>query len=141
MRRLSEVFPNSRIDRIERHTGETGHEGKVMQARFTLAGQELAAMDAPGGHDFTFNEALSLQVLCEGQQEIDHYWSALSAGGEPGPCGWLEDRFGISWQIVPKAMSHWLASDDKPARERTFQAMLGMKKLDLPALEAAFAGR
>ncbi|HEY0881259.1 MAG TPA: VOC family protein, partial [Archangium sp.] len=89
--------------------------------------------------DVTFDEGLSLQVMCKSQQEIDTYWDALSDGGSKGPCGWLKDRFGFSWQVVPMEMDRWLAAEDRFARERVFAAMLKMKKLDVAALERAFS--
>jgi predicted 3-demethylubiquinone-9 3-methyltransferase (glyoxalase superfamily) len=98
----------------------------------------MSAMDSPIDHGVTFNEAVSLQVMCKDQDEVDHYWNALSEGGEQGPCGWLKDRFGVSWQVVPMSVSEWLTSNDVAARDRAFQAMLEMKKLDIAALRAAF---
>ena len=135
------VFPNSRVTRTQRlDASEDGASG-VKEGRFVLAGQNMVAMDSPGEHAFTFNEAVSLQVLCDGQAALDHFWQALSDGGEPGQCGWLQDRFGISWQVVPKRWVDWLGSGaDAAARDRVFKAMLPMTKLDLAALERAFAG-
>jgi predicted 3-demethylubiquinone-9 3-methyltransferase (glyoxalase superfamily) len=115
-------------------------ESRVVNApygRFNLAGHELVAEDSSLG--VTFDEGLSLQVMCKSQAEIDAYWDALSAGGSTGPCGWLKDRFGFSWQVVPMEMDRWLAAEDRFARERVFEAMLKMKKLDLAALERAFS--
>jgi predicted 3-demethylubiquinone-9 3-methyltransferase (glyoxalase superfamily) len=98
-------------------------------------------MDSHGDHGFTFNEALSLQVTCDDQPTLDRYWDALAQGGGHGPCGWLKDRFGLSWQVVPTRMSSWLADGDAAARDRAFAAMLTMGKLDIAALERAHAGR
>jgi predicted 3-demethylubiquinone-9 3-methyltransferase (glyoxalase superfamily) len=133
------AFPDSRIDDIAHHdTAEL--EGTVKYAGFTLAGQPLVAMDGGPGHAFTFDEGVSLQVMCENQDEVDHFWRTLSEGGEEGPCGWLKDRFGVSWQVVPEAMSEWMTHPDEAARERAFQAMLGMKKLDVAELQRALRG-
>jgi predicted 3-demethylubiquinone-9 3-methyltransferase (glyoxalase superfamily) len=135
-----DAFPDSRIDLIDRH--ETGEDldGTVKYAGFTLAGQALVAMDGGPGHAFTFNEGVSLQVMCENQDEVDHFWRTLSERGEEGPCGWVKDRFGVSWQIVPEAMSEWMTHPDAVARDRAFQAMLGMKKLDIAGLQRALTG-
>src|SRR5690606_32646809 len=103
--------------------------------------QAMIAMDSHIEHGFTFDEGVSLQVMCADQRQVDRYWEALSEGGEQGPCGWLKDRFGLSWQVVPAAMTDWMTSDDPAGRERAFQAMLGMKKLDIAALRAALEGR
>jgi len=115
--------------------------GKVKHGRFSLAGQDLVAMDSHVAHGITFGEALSLQVRCGDQAEMDRYWEALSAGGKPRPCGWLQDRFGLSWQVVPRGIEEWIASPDEAARERAFRAMLGMKKLDVAGLRRAFEGK
>jgi predicted 3-demethylubiquinone-9 3-methyltransferase (glyoxalase superfamily) len=139
MRAYAAVFPDSRIVHIERYGADRGPEGKVVHGRFVLAGQEFVAMDSHEPRGATFNEGLSFQVMCEDQAEVDRYWDLLSAGGHPGVCGWLEDAFGLSWQVVPKSISTWLTSRDARAKDRAFQAMLGMKKLDVAALEAAFA--
>lgn len=115
-------------------------EGRVVNApygRFNLAGHELVAEDS--ALDVTFDEGLSLQVMCKSQQEIDTYWDALSDGGSKGPCGWLKDRFGFSWQVVPFELDRWLAAEDRFARERAFAAMLKMGKIDVAALERAFS--
>ncbi len=141
MRFYTGVFPEGRIDSVERYAVGEGPEGTVKHGRFTLAGQELVAMDSHIDHGFTFNEALSLQVMCADQAEVDHCWDALAAGGEHGPCGWLKDRFGLSWQVVPTAMTEWLVSTDTAARDRAFEAMLQMKKLDIAALQRAYEGR
>lgn len=141
MKLYTGIFPDGRLGSIERYTKETGPEGKVVHGRFTIGGQEMAAMDAHGSHGFTFDEGLSLQVMCESQAEVDHYWDALAQGGSHGPCGWLKDRFGLSWQVVPAQMSAWMTHPDAAARDRAFQAMLGMKKLDIAALERALHAR
>jgi predicted 3-demethylubiquinone-9 3-methyltransferase (glyoxalase superfamily) len=97
-------------------------------------------MDSHTSHAITFNEGLSLQVMCDDQDEIDRYWNALGEGGEHGPCGWLKDRFGLSWQIVPKAIAVWMSSKDTAAHDRAFEAMMSMKKVDVAALKRAFEG-
>jgi predicted 3-demethylubiquinone-9 3-methyltransferase (glyoxalase superfamily) len=141
MKAYTAVFPDSRIVHIERYGADRGPEGKVVHGRFVLAGQDFVAMDSHEARGASFNEGLSLQVMCEDQAEVDRYWERLSRGGRPGACGWLEDAFGLSWQVVPKSIFTWLASRDARANDRAFQAMLGMKKLDIAALEAASAGR
>ena len=140
MESLCGIFPNSQVVEVERFAPDEGGAGAVKQARFALSGHGFAAMDSPIEHAFGFNEAVSLQVLCDSQADVDRYWAELSQGGEPGQCGWLKDRFGISWQVVPKAWLQWLGSDaDEVGRERVFAAMQGMSKLDIGALERAFA--
>ena len=140
MQTYTRIFPAGRIEHLERYSADQGPEGKVVHGRFRLAGQPMSAMDSHGQHGFTFTEALSLQVMCQDQKAVDYYWEALSEEGAPGPCGWLKDRFGLSWQVVPASIARWMSSTDTAARDRTFQAMLGMKKLDIAALEAAFTG-
>jgi predicted 3-demethylubiquinone-9 3-methyltransferase (glyoxalase superfamily) len=140
MRSYTGCFPHGRIESVERYAADEGPAGTVKHGRFVLAGQEMIAMDSHVDHGFTFNEALSLQVMCRDQGEVDHYWRTLAEGGEEGPCGWLKDRFGVSWQVVPDEMPTWMTSGDAAARDRAFQAMLGMRKLDVAALRAAFAG-
>jgi predicted 3-demethylubiquinone-9 3-methyltransferase (glyoxalase superfamily) len=132
------IFPNSRILEVTRY-GSAGPrpEGMVMTVSFELDGQELVALN--GGPDFTFNEAVSFQVPCEDQEEVDRYWNALSDGGEQGPCGWLKDRFGLSWQVFPTRLSELLADPDREKSQRVMQAMLAMKKIDVGELERAAA--
>lgn len=132
------VFPNSRILDISRY-GSAGPrpEGMVMTVSFELDGQHFVALN--GGPDFTFDEAVSFQVECENQGEVDRYWSALSEGGEEGPCGWLKDRFGLSWQIVPKRLIELLADPDAERSQRVMAAMLEMKKIVVDELEQAAA--
>jgi predicted 3-demethylubiquinone-9 3-methyltransferase (glyoxalase superfamily) len=133
------VFPNSKIVEIARY-GSAGPrtEGTVMTVSFELNGQEFVALN--GGPDFTFNEAISFQVNCESQEEVDGYWGTLSEGGEEGPCGWLKDKFGVSWQIVPVVLSELLADSDREKSQRVMAAMLKMKKIEIDALERAAAG-
>jgi predicted 3-demethylubiquinone-9 3-methyltransferase (glyoxalase superfamily) len=134
------AFPGSSVERIERYAPGEGPVENVKHARFTLSGQPLFAMDGHGPHDFQFNEGLSLQAMCQDQREIDHFWGALSEGGEPGPCGWLKDRFGLSWQVVPKQITSWMTSADTAAKDRAFGAVMTMKKLDIAAIDRAFRG-
>ena len=132
------VFPNSRIVDVTRY-GSAGPrpEGTVMTVSFELGGQTFVALN--GGPDFTFNEAISFQVGCKDQDEVDAYWNALSEGGEEGPCGWLKDRFGLSWQIVPIALPELLSHPDADTSQRVMQAMLSMKKIEIGELERAAA--
>jgi predicted 3-demethylubiquinone-9 3-methyltransferase (glyoxalase superfamily) len=129
------VFPNSRITRVARY-GEAGPgaAGSVMTVEFELDGQRVVALN--GGPQFKFSEAVSLVVNCRDQAEIDLYWDRLGEGGEPGPCGWLKDRFGFSWQIVPENIEALLGGSDK-ASQRAFAAMMRMGKLDIAGLQAA----
>ena len=130
------IFPNSKITEVARY-GSAGPraEGTVMTVSFELDGQEFLALN--GGPQFTFSEALSFQVSCKTQDEVDAYWSKLSEGGEEGPCGWLKDRFGLSWQIVPTVLPELLADPDAAKSQRVMQAMLGMKKIEIEGLEQA----
>jgi predicted 3-demethylubiquinone-9 3-methyltransferase (glyoxalase superfamily) len=132
------VFPNSKIVDISRY-GSAGPrpEGMVMVVNFELDGQSFLALN--GGPEFTFSEAISFQVSCESQEEVDTYWDALTDGGEEGPCGWLKDRFGVSWQIVPTVLLGLLEDPDREKSQRVMQAMLQMKKIEIDALERAAA--
>jgi predicted 3-demethylubiquinone-9 3-methyltransferase (glyoxalase superfamily) len=133
------VFPNSRIVEVT-HYGSAGPrpEGMVMTVSFELDGQKVVALN--GGQDFRLTEAFSFAVSCETQDEVDSYWDALSEGGEEGPCGWLKDKFGLSWQIVPTALPRLLADPDTQKAQRVMAAMLEMKKIDIEALERAAEG-
>ena len=133
------VFPNSKILEIARY-GEAGPRpaGTVMTVSFELNGQEFLALN--GGPEFTFSEAVSFQVMCGDQAEVDRFWSKLGEGGEHGPCGWLKDRFGLSWQIVPTRLGELLGDPDPARAQRAMTAMLGMKKLDIAELEQAADG-
>ena len=139
------IFKNSKITQIS-HYGEAGQEvhgqkpGSVMVVAFELDGHSFTALN--GGPVFKFNEAISFQVQCDSQEEIDDYWGKLSAGGDPKAqqCGWLKDKYGASWQIVPRTMGELMTSDDAAHSDRVMAAMLKMKKLDLAALNQAFAG-
>ena len=130
------VFENSRILNVARYgTAGPGPEGSVMTVNFELDGQEFVALN--GGPEFTFNEAVSFQVYCQSQDEVDHFWSKLSEGGEEGPCGWLKDRYGLSWQIVPTRLMELIVDPDPETSQRAMRAMMTMKKIDVAALEEA----
>jgi predicted 3-demethylubiquinone-9 3-methyltransferase (glyoxalase superfamily) len=133
------VFPNSKIVDVARY-GSAGprSEGSVMTVTFELDGQEFVALN--GGPDFTFNEAISFQVYCENQEEVDRFWSVLSEGGEEGPCGWLKDKFGMSWQVVPTRLFELLADPDREKSQRVMAAMLQMGKIEIDELEKAYEG-
>ncbi len=139
------IFENSKITAISRY-GEAGKEhhgkppGSVMTVAFELNGQPFTALN--GGPIFQFNEAVSFQVMCETQAELDYFWERLSEGGDTNvqQCGWLKDRFGLSWQVVPKILPKLLTDPDTAKSQRAMQAMIGMKKLDIAGLQSAFAG-
>jgi predicted 3-demethylubiquinone-9 3-methyltransferase (glyoxalase superfamily) len=130
------VFPNSKIVEVTRY-GSAGPrpEGTAMTVSFELDGQRFVALN--GGPDFSFTEAVSFQVACADQDEVDYYWNALSEGGEEGPCGWLKDRYGLSWQIVPTALYELLSDPDPERAQRVMGAMLEMKKIEIAELERA----
>ena len=130
------VFPNSTIDKIT-HYGSAGPrpEGTVMTVEFQLDGMQFVALN--GGSDFTFNEAVSFQVFCDTQAEVDSYWNRLAEGGEEGPCGWLKDQFGLSWQIIPRALPRLLSDPDIEKAQRVMAAMLEMRKIEIDELERA----
>jgi predicted 3-demethylubiquinone-9 3-methyltransferase (glyoxalase superfamily) len=135
------IFPNSRIDKVSPAASDTpsGRKGTVLTVEFTLDGERFVGLN--GGPEFKFDEAISFVVDCEDQGEVDRYWEALAeGGGQHGPCGWLKDRFGVSWQVVPKRLYELIESDDADAAERAMQAMLKMSKLDVAELEAAANG-
>ena len=133
------LFPNSRIvDESRYGEGGPGPSGSIMSMSFELEGQEFMALN--GGPAFRFNEAISFMVKCRTQTEVDFYWEKLSAGGEEQPCGWLKDRFGVSWQIIPDALTQALSDPDPEKAQRSVQAMLQMKKIDIAAIERARAG-
>ncbi len=135
------LFDNSSLIHVERYDeNQPGTEGTVSHASFSLAGQGFMAMDSNLEHDFTFTEAISFFVDCETQAEVDALWEKFTAGGEEGPCGWLKDRFGVSWQIIPKALMEMLSDEDPEKAERVTQAMLQMKKIDVEGLRKAYAG-
>ncbi|MFJ9699832.1 VOC family protein [Streptomyces fradiae] len=133
------IFEDSRIVRVDRYPeGTPMPAGSVMTVEFELAGQRYVAMN--GGPEFTFSEAISLSVGCEDQEEVDYFWSRLSEGGEEGPCGWLKDRYGLSWQITPRVLEDMMRDPDPAKSRRAAEAMMGMKKLDVRALRDAFEG-
>lgn len=135
------IFPNSRIDKVVRAAADTpsNRQGDVITVEFTLDGSPFVGLN--GGPHFTFSEAVSFVIDCRDQAEVDRYWEALIAGGgEPSVCGWLKDRFGLSWQVVPRRLNEMMESDDRAAAERATTAMLAMTKLDLAKLEEAYRG-
>jgi predicted 3-demethylubiquinone-9 3-methyltransferase (glyoxalase superfamily) len=132
------IVPNSRITNIMRHgSAGPGPEGSVLTVEFELDGQAFVALN--GGPQFTFSEAISFQISCDSQDEVDEYWSKLAEGGEEGPCGWLKDRFGLSWQIIPKRLPELLGDPDREKSQRVMAAMLEMRKIDIAGLERAAA--
>jgi predicted 3-demethylubiquinone-9 3-methyltransferase (glyoxalase superfamily) len=139
------IFDHSRIVHVS-YYGEAGHEihkrpaGSVLEVLFELNGQPFTALN--GGPLFKFNEALSLQVMCESQEELDAYWERLGAGGDPRAqqCGWLKDRYGVSWQVLPRSLIHMMGVPGSPASERLMTALLHMRKLDIAALQRAYDG-
>jgi predicted 3-demethylubiquinone-9 3-methyltransferase (glyoxalase superfamily) len=138
------VFPGSRIT-LTTHYGEAGQEqhgqkpGSVLAVEFELGGQPFMALN--GGPGLPHSEAISFQVPCDDQAEIDRYWTALLAGGETSQCGWLKDRFGVSWQVFPRDLPRWIGDPKSPASQRVMTAMMGMVKLDLATLRRAHDGK
>jgi predicted 3-demethylubiquinone-9 3-methyltransferase (glyoxalase superfamily) len=138
------VFKNGRIKQVSRY-GKAGREvhgkepGSVMVVAFEIEGLTFTALN--GGPQFKFDEAVSFQISCDSQDEIDHFWSKLSEGGKEGPCGWLKDKFGLSWQVVPSELPQLLSGDDGARLDRMMTAILSMKKFDLAALKRAHAGQ
>ncbi|CAN5635908.1 VOC family protein [soil metagenome] len=133
------LLPDSRIDKVWHSPAETpsGPAGMVLTVDFTFGGQQFQGLN--GGPDFNFNESVSFVVECEDQAEVDRLWDALIAdGGEPGPCGWLKDRYGLSWQIVPRELNEMMEDPDTEAARRAMEAMLQMGKLDIAELRRAF---
>jgi predicted 3-demethylubiquinone-9 3-methyltransferase (glyoxalase superfamily) len=140
------IFKNSKIGAISRY-GEAGKEvhgqkpGSVMTVEFELNGQPFTALN--GGPIFKFNEAISFQIMCKTQEEVDHYWNKLTAGGDPESqqCGWVKDKYGLSWQVVPTVLAEMMSDPDKEKSGRVMEAMLRMKKLDIAALQQAYEGK
>lgn len=140
------VFPDSKITHRQHYTA-TGQDihgqkpGSLMVVEFEINGQQFVGLN--GGPLFKHSEAVSFQIDCDDQAEIDHYWEKLGEGGDPArrQCGWLADRFGVAWQVVPKALKEMLSSDDKAAADRATEAMMGMKKMDIAGLRKAFEGK
>ncbi len=136
------VFPESKIDLLTRYSQgqEPDKEGSVLYSNFTLLGNQFGAMDSAHKHDFAFNEAISFIVRCDTQEEIDHYWEKLSAVPASEQCGWLKDKYGLSWQITPVVMDKMMSDPDEKKRDRVTQAFLKMKKFNIAELEAAAKG-
>ncbi|MEU2620761.1 VOC family protein [Streptomyces sp. NPDC007157] len=134
------IFKNSSVGRIGHYTeAGPGPAGSVLAVEFTANGQRFVAVN--GGPEFKFNEAVSFQIHCDGQEEVDHYWAKLTEnGGEPGPCGWLKDRYGVSWQVIPEGLIEMIGDADRERATRTTRAMYTMGKLDIAALKKAYAG-
>lgn len=137
------IFKDSEVDGIFRYTGDEGpdKEGTVAHAQFSLTGEKFMVMDSAMEHHFAFNEAISLLVNCRSQEEVDYFWEKLTEGGEEGSCGWVKDKFGVSWQVSPVRLSEMLADPDAAKVGRVTNAFLQMKKFDIQKLEAAYAGR
>lgn len=136
------LFPNSRVDKVNRSPADNPStlKGAVLTVEFTLAGQPFIGLN--GGPEFPFTEAISFSIDCEDQAEVDRLWDALvGGGGEPSRCGWLKDRFGVSWQVIPRALPELLGGSDREGAARAMQAMLQMSKIDVAALRAAYEGR
>src|SRR3989338_3527043 len=136
------IFKNTKIDHIMRYEKgeEPDKEGNVKHAGFTLEGQEFGAMESAHAHNFNFNEAISLMVHCNDQKEIDYYWEKLSAVPESEQCGWLKDKYGVSWQIVPTIIDEMMAKGTKEQMARVTEAFLKMKKFDIAKLQEAYRG-
>jgi predicted 3-demethylubiquinone-9 3-methyltransferase (glyoxalase superfamily) len=135
------IFPDSHLGRIQRAAADNPSvaKGEVLTVEFTLAGRDFIGLN--GGPDFPFSEAVSFVIDCADQAEVDHFWDALvEGGGEPSVCGWLKDRYGVSWQVVPRQLNEMLTSDDRPAAERAMKAMLDMTKIDVEQLREAYEG-
>jgi len=134
------IFRNSKIERIDRYPeGSPAPAGTVMTVAFQLEGQPFVALN--GGPEFHFNEAISFLVNCKTQSEVDYYWEKLSAGGKEVQCGWLKDKFGVSWQIVPTILEELMRDEDAEESKRVMQAMLKMVKLDIAGLQKAYEGK
>lgn len=133
------IFPNSKVLEISRYSDVgPGPSGSVMTVRFMLDGEEFLALN--GGPHFTFNESISFVISCSSQDEVDHFWERLTEGGEESQCGWLKDRYGLSWQVVPDRLPQALQDPDPERARRAMQAMLSMRKLDIGAIERAARG-
>jgi predicted 3-demethylubiquinone-9 3-methyltransferase (glyoxalase superfamily) len=134
------VFRDAELGRVTRHTeAGPGPSGSVLTVEFTLNGQRFLALNG-GAQPWTFNESVSFQIPCETQEEVDHYWAALADGGQEIECGWLKDRYGLAWQVVPTRLPDWISDPDPQKAERAMKAMMSMKKFDIAALERAHAG-
>jgi predicted 3-demethylubiquinone-9 3-methyltransferase (glyoxalase superfamily) len=135
------LLPDSKIEHVQKNTVDSpaGKAGSVLVVEFTLAGQRFMALN--GGKAFDFTHAVSFKIDCADQAEVDRYWDALSEGGSVERCGWLKDRFGVSWQIVPSALPKYLGGPDRAGAQRAMQAMMGMVKLDIAGLKQAYEGK
>jgi predicted 3-demethylubiquinone-9 3-methyltransferase (glyoxalase superfamily) len=135
------LLPDSKIEHVQKNTVDSpaGKAGSVLVVEFTLAGQRFMALN--GGKAFDFTHAISFKVDCADQAEVDRYWDALSEGGSVERCGWLKDRYGVSWQIVPTALPKYLGGPDRAGAQRAMQAMMGMVKLDIAGLKQAYEGK
>jgi predicted 3-demethylubiquinone-9 3-methyltransferase (glyoxalase superfamily) len=137
MNHYTSIFDNARIVNTQRYgAAGPGPEGSLMSGTFELDGQEFMALN--GGPSFSFSQGISLYVDCETQEEVDELWEKLSEGGEEGPCGWLTDKFGVSWQIIPRALPELLADEDAERSQRVMNAMLQMSKIDIAGLRRAY---
>jgi predicted 3-demethylubiquinone-9 3-methyltransferase (glyoxalase superfamily) len=133
------VFPDSKIGRTTHYSWSGDRPvGSVLTVEFELNGQKFVGLN--GGPQFTFNEAVSFQIPCSDQEEVDYYWAKLTEGGEPGPCGWLKDRYGVSWQVVPTVLLDMASDPDREKAARVMSVMMSMSKLDIDALRAAYDG-
>ncbi len=133
------IFPNSKVLGVQRYgPGGPGEEGAVMTADFEIDGQRVSALN--GGPVYALSEAFSFVIDCQDQAEVDHYWDKLLDGGTPSQCGWLKDRFGLSWQVVPKQLFETIGGSDAEGRKRAMAAMMKMAKLDIAVLERAYRG-
>ncbi|NKQ56779.1 VOC family protein [Amycolatopsis sp. K13G38] len=135
----ADVFSDVKIGDTVLYPDGTPTPGQVMTIEFEINGQKFVGLN--GGPQFKFNESISFQVFCDGQDEVDYYWNALTAdGGEEGPCGWVKDKFGLSWQVIPEQFADYVTGPDPAGAQRATQAMFGMKKLDVEALRKAYEG-
>lgn len=133
------IFKNASLGSVDHYSeAGPGEAGSVITVEFELNGQQFLALN--GGPQYTFTEAISFQIPCADQDEVDYYWSRLSEGGEEGPCGWLKDRFGVSWQVVPTMLPKLLTDPDPERSKRAYDAMFAMRKIDIAAIEKAVAG-
>ena len=133
------VFKNSEVGKTTRYPEGTPNPGTVMTVEFEINGQKFVGLN--GGPHFTFNEAVSFQIYCDGQDEVDYYWNTLTAdGGQESQCGWLKDKYGVSWQVIPAQFTDYVTGPDPAGAQRATQAMFGMRKLDIEALRKAYEG-
>jgi len=133
------VFGNAKVGTVVRYPEGTPQAGAVMTVEFEINGQQFIGLN--GGPQFTFDEAISFQIHCAGQDEVDHYWTVLTAdGGEESQCGWVKDKYGVSWQVIPEDLPRYVGGPDPAGSARATQAMFGMRKLDIEALREAYEG-